>query len=234
VFRNKRFKSDSINIKVDNQSKIIKNKTVEIINCRITLQNSILEISDFVELKNLDISLIDSNMTIGKKTIIEGTNPNDKLCINIHDGKLLIGLFNKLRSSIIIRFGGICVINDYNAINEGSEIRCDEKVLIGSFNMISYNCQLFDTNTHNVLPILERRKQTIEEFPIIGREKTKPQTKPLIIGNDCWFGKYVTVLKGVTVGDGVVIGIQSVVTKDIPSFHLAVGNPAIIIKQITH
>jgi len=229
--RNKN-KSEAIHIKVDNQSKIIKNKTVKIINCHIILQNSTLEISDFVELKNLDISLIDANMTIGSKSIIEGINNYNKICINIHNGKLIVGLCTRLRSSITIRFGGICEINDYNAINEGSEIRCDEKVVIGSFNMISYNCQLFDTNTHNILPILERRKQTIEEFPIIGREKSKPPTKPLIIGNDCWFGKGVTVLKGVSVGDGAVIGIKSVVTKDVPPFHIVAGNPAIIIKQI--
>jgi|WetSurMetagenome_2_1015567.scaffolds.fasta_scaffold311290_1 acetyltransferase-like isoleucine patch superfamily enzyme len=230
----KLIKLNSSNINLDSQSKFIKDKDVKIINCSIILKNSTLEISDFVELKNLEINLNNAHMIVGSKSIIEGTNPNDRLCINIIDGKLLVGLCTRLRSSIIVRYGGFCKIDNYNAINEGSEIRCDEKVAIGSFNMISYNCQLFDTNTHNILPVKERRAQTIEEYPIIGREKTKPPTKPLIIGDDCWFGQGVTILKGVTIGDGVVIGTKSVVTKDVPPFHIAAGNPAKTIKQIAH
>lgn len=48
---------------------------------------------------------------------------------------------------------------------------------------------------------------------------------PISIGNDVWFGGNVTVLPGVTIGDNVIIGAGSVVTKDIPSNSLAYGNP---------
>ena len=52
------------------------------------------------------------------------------------------------------------------------------------------------------------------------------------IGNNVWFGGNVTVLAGVTIGDNCVIGAGSVVTKDIPSKVLAVGNPCRVIKEI--
>jgi acetyltransferase-like isoleucine patch superfamily enzyme len=54
--------------------------------------------------------------------------------------------------------------------------------------------------------------------------------KGITLGNDCWIGNNVIVLDGVNIGDGVVIGAGAVVTKDIPSFSVAVGNPARIIK----
>lgn len=56
--------------------------------------------------------------------------------------------------------------------------------------------------------------------------------KPVYIGNNVWIGGSVTILPGVTIGDNVTIGAGSVVTKDIPSNSVAVGNPCKVIKQI--
>lgn len=56
--------------------------------------------------------------------------------------------------------------------------------------------------------------------------------KPINIGNNVWFGGNVVVLSGVTIGDNVVIGAGSVVTKDIPSNTVAVGNPCHVIKEL--
>jgi maltose O-acetyltransferase len=53
----------------------------------------------------------------------------------------------------------------------------------------------------------------------------------VIIGDDVWIGANVTILKGVNIGKGVVIGAGSVVTKSIPDYSIAVGNPVKIIKQ---
>ena len=57
--------------------------------------------------------------------------------------------------------------------------------------------------------------------------------KPVVIGNDCWFGANVTVCPGVTIGDNVVIGAGSVVTRDIPSNSFAAGVPCKVIREIT-
>ena len=55
---------------------------------------------------------------------------------------------------------------------------------------------------------------------------------PITIGSDVWFGGNVIVCPGVTIGDDVVIGAGSVVTKDIPSHSVAVGNPCRVIREI--
>ena len=64
------------------------------------------------------------------------------------------------------------------------------------------------------------------------RNKGLEYAKPIKVGNNVWFGGNVVVLPGVTIGDNVVIGAGSIVTKDIPSNSVAVGNPCKVIKTI--
>ena len=56
--------------------------------------------------------------------------------------------------------------------------------------------------------------------------------KPVTIGDNVWIGGSVTILPGVTIGDNVTIGAGSVVTKDIPSNSIAVGNPCKVVKKV--
>lgn len=56
--------------------------------------------------------------------------------------------------------------------------------------------------------------------------------KPIRIGEDCWIGGNTIVCPGVTIGDGVTIGAGSVVTKDVESYVVVVGNPARVIKKL--
>ena len=55
---------------------------------------------------------------------------------------------------------------------------------------------------------------------------------PVKIGKNVWIGSDCTILPGVTIGDGAIIGAGSVVTKSIPTNAIAVGNPARVIKKI--
>ena len=57
-------------------------------------------------------------------------------------------------------------------------------------------------------------------------------SKPTRIGERCWLGAHVTVLKGVTIGDDTVVGAGSVVTKSLPARVVAVGNPARVLREI--
>ena len=66
----------------------------------------------------------------------------------------------------------------------------------------------------------------------VQRNKGLEYVKKIKVGNNVWIGGNVVVLPGVTIGDNVVIGAGSVVTKDIPSNVLAFGNPCKAIKKI--
>ena len=59
-----------------------------------------------------------------------------------------------------------------------------------------------------------------------------PSSGPVKIGNNIVFGQNVTVLKGVTIGDNSIIGLNSVITKDIPPNSLAIGAPAKVISTL--
>ncbi len=56
-------------------------------------------------------------------------------------------------------------------------------------------------------------------------EAVRPRTF-ITIGNDVWLGHGCTILSGVTVGDGAIVGARAVVTRDVPPYAIAVGSPA--------
>ena len=64
------------------------------------------------------------------------------------------------------------------------------------------------------------------------RERGLQYNMPVRIGRNCWLGAGVIVMPGVTIGDNTVIGAGSVVTKDIPSGGVAVGNPCRVLRQV--
>ena len=68
-----------------------------------------------------------------------------------------------------------------------------------------------------------------EKFtPALGDLPLKGDT---VVGNDVWIGQNVTVMPGVHIGDGAIIAADSVVTKDIPPYCIAGGNPCRVIRQ---
>ncbi|MCR4582993.1 MAG: sugar O-acetyltransferase [Prevotella sp.] len=67
----------------------------------------------------------------------------------------------------------------------------------------------------------------------IERNSRREWALPVTIGDNVWIGGSTTILPGVTIGDNVTIGAGSVVTRDIPSNSIAVGNPCKVIKNIS-
>jgi len=93
-----------------------------------------------------------------------------------------------------------------------------DTITIGSNTIIASNVTLVSEN-HGI--------EVESEIPYYAQ---KLCTGPIAIGEGCWIGQNVTILPGVTIGDKCIIGSNSVVTKDIPSFSIAAGMPARVIK----
>ncbi len=93
----------------------------------------------------------------------------------------------------------------------------EAKVTIGDDCFIGPNVSIY-TACHSTDPV---ERNTRREW-----------AEPVTIGDNVWIGGSVTILPGVTIGDNVTIGAGSVVTKDIPSNVVAVGNPCRVIKHL--
>jgi len=93
----------------------------------------------------------------------------------------------------------------------------DTHIYVGDGTMFGPNC-VIATAGHPILPELR-----IEAYQY---------NFPVHIGKNCWLGAGVIVVPGVTIGDNTVIGAGSVVTKDIPSNVVAVGNPCKVLREI--
>ena len=103
-----------------------------------------------------------------------------------------------------------------------------DKLIIGKFCAIAKGIEfIMNGANHRINSI------TTYPFNIMGNgwEKSAPSLSELklkgdtIVGNDVWIGQNVTVLPAVHIGDGAIIGANSVVAKDIPPYSVAVGNP---------
>lgn len=71
---------------------------------------------------------------------------------------------------------------------------------------------------------------SVKSFQLTPHKHYSPFEKPCEIGNDVWIGCNSTILRGSTIGDGAVIGANSLVNIDIPPYAIAVGSPARVIK----
>lgn len=176
----------------------------------VTNKNSSLQIGKHNSITNCQI-FVSGRLHIGNENILNNGYSYRNYSI-LTDGNIFIGNRNRLRGRIWLRYGGSLKIGNYNNINEDSEIRCDESITIGSYNQISYECMIWDTNTHCIYSVKERRALAESKYPSLGFEYERPKTKAVSIGDDCWIGKRVTILKGSVIGSRCIIGYGTTIS----------------------
>jgi len=103
------------------------------------------------------------------------------------------------------------------------------KCTIGAYCAIGGRLVVRSTNHHTSYLNMQdwAQKRVIKSDVAVAGEIERE----VVIGNAVWIGDSVIVLPGVTIGDGAVVGAGSVVTRSIPAFSVAVGNPARVIRN---
>lgn len=152
---------------------------------------------------------------IGRKVVIDGWVQIIWPCADIRLGdRVRIGRRCVFQGSpdCTINIGNSVTINDGAYLTAVFGIDIGERTSIGEYVSIrDYDHQFDDVNT-----------------PI---QNQGYRGGPIRIGRDCWIGRGTIVTGGVTIGDGAVVGANSVVTRDIPPMAVAVGAPARVLRQ---
>jgi acetyltransferase-like isoleucine patch superfamily enzyme len=182
---------------------------------------------------------------LGEENIIEnfGTVVNSRIDLNGDGNKIIISkgatFFN---TSIFIRGNNhqIFIGEDYR-IKGGSiwmeDNQCEiyisaktsigdahiaatengRKILLGEDCMLSKNIEIRTGDSHSIIDITSGSRIN--------------DAKDVLIGNHVWIGAHAKILKGVTIGENSIIGINSVVTKNVPSNVICAGIPARVVRK---
>ena len=106
--------------------------------------------------------------------------------------------------------GAVLTLGD-SFINSDCKVRCHDSITIGDGCAISHDFTVMDSNAHKL--------------------DGSRGTAPVVIGDHVWIGTRVTVLPGVSIGDGAVVAAGALVTKDVPAGALVGGVPAKVIHE---
>lgn len=175
--------------------------------------------SNFRVLGSLDILLRDgavlSNLIIGDNVTLGG-----KTYIRMRkNGKIILGDGVKTGTEVWLVTANqaelvVCensILGSYSIFNGGHGLKIGAHCVFAAFVYIN-------TSDHNF-----RRGELIQKQGFFGA--------PIEIGDDVWLGGHLFINKGVKIGRGAVVGAGAVVTKDIPAYKIAAGNPAKVLKD---
>ena len=119
----------------------------------------------------------------------------------------------------------VLVIGKDVQMNDSVHIAAMELVEIGDHTLIASRVFITD-HSHG-----EYGQQGIGSPPEVIPVDRPLVARPVRIGRNVWLGEQVCILPGVTIGEGAVVGANSVVTRDVPPRTIAAGNPARVIKR---
>lgn len=125
----------------------------------------------------------------------------------------LLNALNCQQDSPCIVIGDSCFIGRRNFFNAGTLIQ------LGDFCVTATDCHFLGSDHVMDSPLI----------PYVAAGTTAGAA--IRLGTNCWIGARVTVLKGVSIGFGSIVGASAVVTKDLPPLSIAVGHPAKVVKR---
>ena len=164
-----------------------------------------------------------------------------RIDINIDSSARIIGLSNikigrnfnagrnlwleAVSSHGLEKYNPLIIIKDNVAINDSVHIGATNYVEIGNNVLMASKIYISDHN-HGIYTGDDQSNPLIPP-----NQRIVNNDKKVIIEDDVWIGEMVSILPGVTIGKGSIIGAGSVVTRDIPKYSIVVGNPARVIKS---
>lgn len=137
-----------------------------------------------------------------------------------NEGRLVIGRGTLLRSinvpvELTVGPDAALEIGDECMLNYGVSIGCMKSVRIGDRVRVGPYAMIIDTEFHSVYD-----------------RNHMPEPRAIVIEDDAWVGAKSSVMPGVTIGRGSIVGVSSVVAADVPPFTMVAGIPARPVKKL--
>jgi acetyltransferase-like isoleucine patch superfamily enzyme len=143
--------------------------------------------------------------------------------------KLRIGAGCQIEARIVFdRDGAEIKIGDRCFIGPGTLV-CAERIEIGDDVMISWDTVIVDHNSHAINA--RDRRGDVERWIAGLKDWSKVKRAPVLIRGDAWIGFGATIMPGVTVGRGAIVGATSLVIKDVPDYAIVAAPPAQVIRM---
>lgn len=105
-----------------------------------------------------------------------------------------------------------------------------QSVEIGSDVMFGWGVTIVDHNSHGIA--FSQRRGDTERWLRGEKDWSNVKIAPVAIGDKAWIGFNATILKGVIVGEGAVVAAGAMVTKSVPAWTVAAGNPAQVVREL--
>ncbi|MGR9087534.1 MAG: acyltransferase [Gammaproteobacteria bacterium] len=179
-------------------------------------------LSKIIELKYRNIQSIKISRT--SKVYFPGILYRRDCKLDIDDHSIVEGNLIFERSGASIRIGS----NTF--LGNKTSLVCSDAIHIGDNVLISWGCTLIDHDAHALR--WEKRKDDVSEWFQGRKDWNHVNYRPIVVHDKAWIGFNSILLKGVTIGEGAVVGAGSVVTRDVAPYTLVAGNPAKFIKDI--
>lgn len=128
------------------------------------------------------------------------------------------------RPNAVVRVGN-------NTFVGNSRLVCAEEISIGDDVLISWGCTIVDHDSHSLQ--WEERREDVNEWYHGRKDWKHVKIRKVDIADKVWIGFNAVILKGVSIGEGAVVGAGSVVTSSIEPYTLVAGNPAKPIRRLS-
>ena len=190
--------------------------------------------------KKKKIKKIPNSVSVGENSVLL---PNTSFRFNVNSkNPIKIGNNCMLNCDFIFESEkGEIEIGDRTFINGGTSLISRSKIKIGDDVTIAWGCTLYDHNSHS-LDWQERQKdleQQLNDYNngldfIKNKNWETVKSRPITIEDKVWIGFDCTILNGVTIGEGAIVGAKSVVRENVEPYTIVAGNPAVVIKKLKH
>jgi len=169
----------------------------------------------YIEKEFLSNEQLNKNLSIGANSYID----NSVVFRTYNNDKIIIGNNTSINYGVcIMTYGGTIEIGEFCDINPYTIIYGHGGTKIGNRVLIAGHCMIIPNN-HNFAD---------KNVPIINQGNT---SKGIVIEDDVWIGHACSILDGVTIGKGSIIGAGSVVTTSIPEYSICTGIPGKVIRK---